>query len=165
MAGLTRHRSASVAMPGSARLVVVLWEEALFFLYFILKRGFCSSAIWYFEGNNYSVCPDFGCCFRKTVVLVINSWYKECCVQKQRLIRGTETERSRTTYALMYLLEFTTVWCCLFFLSLFCPDQCNLQDVNAKASVFNGQKYFHVSPAHLAALCTGQPRQLDSKMK
>lgn len=47
----------------------------LFLFYFILKTDLHSNAIRCFEGNNF-VCPNLCCCFRKMIVLLINSWYK-----------------------------------------------------------------------------------------
>lgn len=42
---------------------------------FILKPDLHSNAVWCFEGNNF-VCPNLCCCFRKIMILLINSWYK-----------------------------------------------------------------------------------------
>lgn len=90
----THFRRVSVAMPGSTRPVVVLGKEGIgvSFFSFILKAYLHSNAIWCFEGNNF-VCPDLCCCFRRMIVLLINSWYKTSVVFRSRkLIMRTEAE-------------------------------------------------------------------------
>lgn len=78
-------------------------ESDLFLFYFILKADLHSNAIWCFEGNNF-VCPNLCCCcFRKTIVLLINSWYKTSVVFRNgKLIMGTEAESSSEPH---------TQWC------------------------------------------------------
>lgn len=94
----------------------VLFFILSFFFYFILKAGFRSNSIWYFEGNMcwvffLCVCPSLYCCFRKTILLLISSWCNNSvvCVQERKVIARTEIERSRITYASVYLLELMTV--------------------------------------------------------
>lgn len=72
------------------------------FFSFILKADLHSNAIWCFEGNNF-VCPNLWCCFRKMIVLLINSWYKTSVVFRSRkLIMRSEAESSSEPH---------TEWC------------------------------------------------------
>lgn len=77
-------------------------ESDLFLFKFILKTDLHSNTIWCFEGNNF-VCPNLCCCFRKMIVLLINSWYKTSVVFRSRkIIMRTEAESSSEPH---------TQWC------------------------------------------------------
>lgn len=76
----------------------------LFIFYFILKADLPSNAVWCCEGNNF-VCPKLCYCFKKMIVLLINSWYNTSVLFRSgKLIMRTEATSESSS-------EPHTQWC------------------------------------------------------